>query len=231
LISFPFIVGDAQKEGRKVVFNLTGGFKGVNGYMQNLAMLSGAETLYVFESSDDLMHIPRLPVQLSTSLEFYKHFALYRALAAGKQISRNEWEGANIPESLLLIAGKEAELSEWGALLWSKFRNDKSETEIFSPLLDSVEPSDSVKRQMESFLKKLPARRWRQVNDTLDALCVWTADQSRKPRNRDKIKDLAGDHRPSTHEIYAWQQDEGTGRILFHWMGRICVIDRLIDHL
>ena len=48
----------------RVVFNLTGGFKSVNGFMQAVGMLFADECFYLFEGSRELMRVPRLPITL-----------------------------------------------------------------------------------------------------------------------------------------------------------------------
>ncbi|MFQ3679499.1 MAG: putative CRISPR-associated protein, partial [Pseudanabaenaceae cyanobacterium] len=54
-----------QAAGYHVVFNLTGGFKSVQGFLQTLAMFYADETIYIFETATDLLRIPRLPVRLN----------------------------------------------------------------------------------------------------------------------------------------------------------------------
>jgi hypothetical protein len=48
-----------------VVFNLTGGFKSLNGYLQTVAMISADRCAFLFEGAPELMEIPRLPVRLA----------------------------------------------------------------------------------------------------------------------------------------------------------------------
>jgi len=48
-----------------IVFNLVGGFKSLQGYMNTLGMFYADEIIYIFEApSADLIRIPRLPVVL-----------------------------------------------------------------------------------------------------------------------------------------------------------------------
>src|SRR5699024_1659300 len=48
-----------------IVFNLTGGFKSVQGFLQTLAMFYADEAIYIFETGTELLRIPRLPLQMS----------------------------------------------------------------------------------------------------------------------------------------------------------------------
>lgn len=59
------IVTGYRKSGYKVVFNLTGGFKSVQGFLQTLSTFYADEAIYIFETAKDLLRIPRLPVEMS----------------------------------------------------------------------------------------------------------------------------------------------------------------------
>lgn len=54
-----------RQRGYRVIFNLTGGFKSINGFLQALAMVYADETVSVFESESELLRLPRLPINLS----------------------------------------------------------------------------------------------------------------------------------------------------------------------
>lgn len=57
------------KYGHEIVFNPTGGFKGVVPFMTVLGMLYGKKTIYVFENSNELIELPPLP--FSFDLKIY----------------------------------------------------------------------------------------------------------------------------------------------------------------
>lgn len=58
------LVRSYREQGCFVVFNLTGGFKPLSGYLQTLAMISADRCVFLFKGMP-LMEIPRLPVRLS----------------------------------------------------------------------------------------------------------------------------------------------------------------------
>jgi CRISPR/Cas system-associated protein Csm6 len=68
----------------KVVFNLTGGFKSTNGWLQTLGMFYAGEIVYIFESQSEMLRIPRIPVAIDTAAVqiFRDHLAFFRRLAA-----------------------------------------------------------------------------------------------------------------------------------------------------
>ena len=67
----------------KIIFNLTGGFKSIQGFMQTLAMLYADETVYIFEGNKELLRLPRLPVRLDGEQIVHDHLAVLRPLALG----------------------------------------------------------------------------------------------------------------------------------------------------
>lgn len=58
---------DYRSQGYNVIFNLVGGFKSLQGYMQTLGMFYADETVYIFETGGELLRIPRMPVDFSAN--------------------------------------------------------------------------------------------------------------------------------------------------------------------
>ena len=114
-----------RDSGYRVIFNLVGGFKSLQGYMQTFGTFYADETVYIFERSSDLIKIPRLPIQIdNTVIEEDKiKFAL---MAAGQLYPINELEG--IPETLLELVEDNGStyvgLSAWGELLWHRTKSN-----------------------------------------------------------------------------------------------------------
>ena len=114
-----------RDSGYQVIFNLVGGFKSLQGYMQTFGTFYADESVYIFERSSDLIKIPRLPIQIDTSTieNYITEFAM---MAAGEMYPIEELEG--IPETLLepiedngrTVAG----LSAWGELIWNRTKSD-----------------------------------------------------------------------------------------------------------
>ena len=104
----------------KVYFNLVGGFKILQAYLNTIGMFYANEIVYIFEGIDsELIKIPRLPIKIDESIvEPYKlEFAL---MAAGLWIPTSKLSG--IPESLLFSSDNECILSNWGRLIWNRVK-------------------------------------------------------------------------------------------------------------
>ncbi len=116
-----------REGGYRVIFNLVGGFKSLQGYMNTFGAFYADEVVYIFESETaDLITIPRLPIQIDVSViqEYRTEFAL---MAAGTVYPRRELE--DIPETLLEFLEEgddetDTGLSAWGTLIWNRTKAD-----------------------------------------------------------------------------------------------------------
>ena len=108
-------------DGYNVIFNLVGGFKSLQGYMQTFGTFYADETVYIFEGSTDLIRIPRLPIQIDNTL-IETHKIQFALMAAGKLYPIEELNG--IPETLLESVEENGKtytgLSAWGELVWHR---------------------------------------------------------------------------------------------------------------
>ena len=115
-----------RESGYRVIFNLVGGFKSLQGYMNTFGAFYADEVVYIFEApTADLIRIPRLPIQIDTTV-IQEHRTQFALMAAGHLYSMRELEG--IPETLLEFDEENGEtyasLSTWGELLWSRAKKD-----------------------------------------------------------------------------------------------------------
>ncbi len=110
--------------GYQVIFNLVGGFKSLQGYMQTFGTFYADETVYIFEGSSDLIKIPRLPIQIDNTV-VENHKIKLALMNAGQLYPINELEG--IPETLLELIEDDGKvyvgLSAWGVLVWNRTKS------------------------------------------------------------------------------------------------------------
>ncbi|NER04406.1 MAG: CRISPR-associated protein [Okeania sp. SIO3C4] len=114
-----------QKEnwqGYKVCFNLVGGFKTLQGYLNTIGMFYADEIIYIFEGKKaELIVIPKLPIGVDKSL-IKPHAVQLALMDAGAGLNMSEV--AKIPEALIGdIDGKKV-LSTWGGLIWEESKKD-----------------------------------------------------------------------------------------------------------
>ncbi len=221
------------REQYRVIFNLTGGFKSVQGFLQTLSMFYADEAVYIFETGNSLMRIPRLPVEMSAPDVLSRHMNFFRQLHIGA-VNENKasWD---IPESLLMSIDGQWCLSPWGELVWERNKAQIYSEKVYPPPCSSVKPGANFLKSTES----LSPDRIRQLNEKIDDLCrFWVSRNTKNPFNPASLdfKELKGNPcPPSTHECDAWA-DQGARRIFIHiedkGNGRkILVLDRLGKHL
>ena len=207
-----------SETGYKIIFNLTGGFKSVQGFLQSIANFYADETVYIFESSSELMRIPRLPIQMDALPIIKEHLSAFRALALGLPIA----DTGTIPETLLFKLDGESILSPWGELLWSTSRQALYGKKLLPPPLEMI-------RYAKVFMKRvndLPCDRLALINQRIDQLSKYFKNPSNNPRSLD-FKQLKGNSmKPSTHEMDAWA-DSDAKRIFGHFEGALFVLDTL----
>jgi putative CRISPR-associated protein (TIGR02619 family) len=115
------VLPPAREAGQRVVFNLVGGFKALQAYMQTLGMFYADEIVYIFETGNELIRIPRLPVQWDTAA-LGTYAAVVARLAHGDH-DVVEGEVAEMPEAYLEIVEADGRtlvgLSTWGKAAWA----------------------------------------------------------------------------------------------------------------
>lgn len=104
----------------RVVFNLVGGFKSLQGYMNTLGMFYADEIIYIFEApTADLIRIPRLPVVMDDIPVLRQKASLFALLENGYLAGKEEV--ADVPEIYLEFDQEGSyTLSTWGLLVWKR---------------------------------------------------------------------------------------------------------------
>jgi putative CRISPR-associated protein (TIGR02619 family) len=207
--------------GYRVAFNLTGGFKSVQGFMQALGMIYADESVYVFERTDHLLRLPRLPVQLDSEAILRQYLAVFRWIAAGLPVQ--EMEVANVPESLINVLDGQATFSPWGELVWQ----EAYRAVYGAGLLEPITPKLVFGPRFQQTLEGLVPDRLRHVNERLDQLARRLEEGESYNPNSLNFKQLqGGDYKGSTHECNAWA-DQDAKRLFGHYEGEYYLIDRL----
>lgn len=126
-----------------VIFNLTGGFKSLQGYMSIAGMFYADKIVYVFETGKEIIEIPILPIKLKKEkVEEYITEYLYAAI----DICPIEYV-KNIPDIYLDKDKELAIFSPIGQLAWDQFKD-----EILSEKLahfKNIEYSESFKKDFK----------------------------------------------------------------------------------
>lgn len=209
-----------RDKGYKIVFNLTGGFKSVQGFLQSIANFYADETIYIFEKSEELLRIPRLPVRMDFKESVDKNMNTFRRLSKGLNIDNV----GGIPETLLFTMDNEVTLSPWGELVWEQTKKELYQKRIYPSPSRKIHYSKTFIKSVEN----LPSDRCILINERLDQLAKNLENNPAKSYNPASLdfKQLKGKNGVLTHELDAWP-DKDAKRIFGHFEKDVFVLDKL----
>ena len=205
-----------RSQGYRVIFNLVGGFKSLQGYMQTFGMFYADETVYIFETGGELLRIPKMPVDFSASAKqsVIENSIAFRRMQKG-DIPLSECEG--IPGTLLDIIGDNCRMSAWGKIIWQEAQNDLY-GEILPPMSDRV----IITRKAQ---KGVPPNRIKEFNEAIDRVSRYIESNGEENLNTCNLRPIQGDVKaPSNHEFNLWP-DMGGWRAFCHYEGDKLIID------
>ena len=213
-----------RASGFEVIFNLTGGFKSVAGFLQSLGTILADRVVYLFEGSNVLIDIPKLPVRFDPAGAMADQAVLFRKLSAGYVLDREA--AAGVPETLLFEHEDKVMLSELGALSMAAFERAVLGLELQAPLSPKLVYGPRLVRDARG----LPPDRFILLNRRLDRLGAYLDGVNANPASLN-FKPLAGNPvEGSTHECYAWS-DRDAARLFGHFEDGKYTVDRLLPHL
>ncbi|TFI54823.1 putative CRISPR-associated protein [Mastigocladus laminosus UU774] len=118
---FEELIPGYQDNDYEICFNLVGGFKAIQGFANTIGMFYAHKIIYIFESSKEIITIPRLPIKIDTSGIKPVEFAL---MASDADIWMPLSELLGVHESLLFVVDQEVKLSNWGRLTWNNCKRE-----------------------------------------------------------------------------------------------------------
>ncbi len=211
---------EQRANGVHVVYNLSGGFKSWQGYMSALGMLYADELVYIFEQSDELIRIPRLPLSIDSG-EVVRHFDPLRRMHVAPVPAE---EAVGVRESLVTVRDGVAKLSFLGLVLFEACARQIYETRLLEPPHALIRFGPHLEES---------ARRWEgrrqmaDINRRVDALAKYLIEGRRHMPAGLDLKGLQGDPQPpSDHEFDLWS-DGAAWRGFGHFEGKVFVIDRV----
>ncbi len=207
-----------------VVFNLTGGFKSVQGFLLTLSSFYAHEAVYIFEAGG-LLRIPRLPIRMDAEQTVLAHLDFFRRAAANLPAQPED----TLADTMYFVLDGQYTLSAWGELVWRQTRDTLYCREIYPSPSGSLQYGPDF---MKSVTNLDPDRK-KILNTRIDQLAAHLENTGRPRRSPASLdfKPLQGRPCPgSTHEIDAWA-DRGAARLVGHFEGPVFMLDRLRAHL
>lgn len=216
-----------RDSGYRIIFNLTGGFKAVQGFLQTLGTILADECVYLYERSNQLIRIPRLPISMQADEHIRKHLSTMRRLGAGLSVTPETAQ--TLPELLWMPIDTTAMLSEWGEIVWNEIKQGIYSEKLHSSPSPLLMWGDGFAATVHS--QNPNNHRMKEINQKIDDLaCYLESGRTINPISLDFKPIKRGAIQGSTHEIDAWH-DGGAKRLFGHFEKNIFVLDRLADAL
>ncbi len=111
----------------EIIFNLTGAFKSLQGYLNIIGMFHADHLAYIFEGSSELIRIPRLPIMVDTD-QLQPYIVALARMNDDAPHLYTRTEVAGLPAALLDIQTIDdiqfVCLSTWGQLIWARVEKE-----------------------------------------------------------------------------------------------------------
>ncbi|RME90028.1 MAG: putative CRISPR-associated protein [Candidatus Hydrogenedentota bacterium] len=205
----------------RIIFNLTGGFKAILAFLQTVAQFYADESIYIFERSNHLLRIPRLPVRWEPEAVIEEHIQTLRQIELGLPI-----QGLNsLPRILYTQIEKTVVLSTWGEVVWSEVKKKLYGKKLYEVPVENIHYTEKFIKDV----RDLPADRLYHINTRIDDLALHLLDSSYNPKRLD-IKKIGKDYYPpANYECDAWA-DGGAYRIFMQKEGTQITLLALEPH-
>lgn len=214
-----------RQAGYRIVFNLTGGFKGVLAFLQVAGTFLADETIYLFEGSRDLLRIPRLPVRLAAEDTVRQDLEAFRRMAVLGTAPASMCQ--DLPETLYFRDGDQAGLTPWGEMVWKEAWEPIYEDTLQEPLSPRIRYSEAFRKTSA----KLPRNLLRTLNKNLDQLAqMFELPGNPNPRSLGFKKLTRSRQTGETHEFYA-SSEPPAPRCYGIFDGPVFCIESYGDHL
>jgi len=118
-----------REQGYEIVFNLTGGFKSLQGYLNTVGMLYADRMVYIFQHSMSLIEIPRLPLSVDAEADLKANRRLLLLLDADYPVPASEV--TTLKEAFYDVVEGSVVLSLWGTAMWGNAKSDILGDELF----------------------------------------------------------------------------------------------------
>jgi putative CRISPR-associated protein (TIGR02619 family) len=215
------VLVDFKDKGYEIIFNLTGGFKSVNSFLQTMASLYADKSIYVFETSDELLYIPRMPIKIDENI-FVTNIKLFRLLDIETNLPKSI---DKLPKTLVMKIGDSFTLSPWGEIVWQKFKAEYYKSNLLEPISQKIEFSKEFKNDFE----QLSPNEKFQFNKSLDKLERYCYDKTNLKSLR--YHSLTGKiSQQYSHEFYAFDGDDSR-RAYCNEKNEKIILEKIGSHL
>lgn len=162
-----------KDSGYEIIFNLTGSFKVLQGYLSTIGMFYADKISYIFDGEQtSLIEIPKLPVKINKDI-MAEHITEFLLMKAGANLNKKDIEG--IHTALIDSIDGVYFLSVWGELLWDRSKEELLKKEI--PELPFIKYENSFIKDLK---KKLDMKYKVRLFETLARVSLMISENNGK---------------------------------------------------
>lgn len=147
-----------------VVFNISGGYKGLIPFMTIMAQVNSCDVVYIYEESEALIKIPKTPIKIDYDLfaKYYQEIVLldnaienYEAVKKANYRIFNELEERGFVE----ILGNDAFLSPIGKIFFERYKNQFFVFYCTDEVWEEIQGQKDIKRILTDKFSKEEIRK------------------------------------------------------------------------
>jgi len=208
------VINDTRSNYNKVIFNLVGGFKILQGFMQTIGMLYADEIYYLFEGTRNVIKIPKFPLIPNYDDKIINKLRLI------KYGVNTDTEELGI---LIIKENKDVFLTEWGEIVFDAQKNSFYE-KLQEPVVNNIRYSETFKRQFNN----LNPRQKVELHEKIDQLSKYLHTKDEKD-NPSSLRFHSINYSRYTHEFYPFT---GDGRRVYgNMQNNTFIIEEIDSHL
>jgi len=152
-----------------ILFNITGGYKGVIPYLTIISTINRCEIKYIFEKSEELITIPQLPIKIDETI-FDNYINYINKLEQGiddynKEKQNNKTYKELEKNGLVEYEDNLAFLSPIGQILYTKYKNNVFVFYASDNVFEEIQKQGNIREILSSKFVKNFERKTEQKND------------------------------------------------------------------
>lgn len=219
-----------QKSNYHIIFQLSGGFKSVQGFMQTAGMFFADEIILLFEGSKELIHIPQIPMKLDDAVigVVRDNLAVFRLFGRSKDgngtLAPNEVGQLIDSELCVERVNDMVALTPWGTFCWEHAKKDIYAEEIHPSPHERLKYGPNFESTAKKWCESAELKY--DLNKTIDDLAIYIDTQYNPKSLKVKPKEGAG-------HLYEFYVRHGGPAIrgFLSMEGETLTITHISDHL
>lgn len=136
-----------------VIFNITGGYKGLIPLFTTIGQLEKVPIYYLFEESPDaprpaLISIPQMPIMLDESI-FNNYYEAFEKLEEGQESNHIDPEVLENSPGLIYQEDNTVYLNEFAQIIWKKYKKDEHPYYMTDEVYKEIQNQPNIQRILE----------------------------------------------------------------------------------